>query len=165
MMWRVLIGGLLLALSACAHLGHDARLIPGHSSGADVLAHYGPPVQRWPEADGGQTLEYSSQPFGQTCWMVRLAADGTLLAIENTLLPASRWRIEAGMSREQVGRRLGRERSRMSFPLSGEEVWDWNVEPDQTGYALRFNVHFKEGRVLRISQSMVFPERLFFGRD
>ena len=166
-MLRALICSLVLALGACANSGHDARLLPGQSSGTDVLARYGTPVQRWPEADGGQTLEYSSQPFGRTCWMIKLDANDRLVSIEDTLRYASRFSIEAGMTAEQVSRRLGRERSRVFFPLSGEDVWDWNVEPDQSGYLLRFNVHFKEGRVARTSQSMVVPERFpsFFGRD
>lgn len=149
--------GLLLA--GCAHLGRDARLVPGVSRGAEVIALYGPPVQIWPEADGGRTLEYSTQPYGKTCHMVRLDAADRLVSIEETLGYASRFAIEPGMTPEQVSRRLGRERTRVFFRLSGEDVWDWNVEPEQGGYILRFNVHFKGGVVLRLSQSMVFPGR------
>lgn len=161
----LLCAGLLL--SACAGLGgRHPGVEPGVSNGAEVIALYGQPARSWPETDGGQTLEYSSQPFGQTCYMVRLGADGKLIGIEDTLQQASRFSIAAGMTPEQVSRRLGRERSRVFFQLSGEEVWDWNVAPDVTGYPLRFNVHFKDGVVLRTSQSMVFPDRrLPFGRD
>lgn len=155
---------LTLALSACANLGSPAsRLIVGASQQADVLARFGPPVRSWPNADGGQTLEYSSQPFGQNCWMATVAADGRLLRLEDTLLPASRFSIEAGMTPEQVSRRLGRERSRVFYRFSGEDVWDWNVAPDSIGgdTLLRFNVHFKDGVVMRTSQSLVFPDRRF----
>ncbi|KAI1697204.1 hypothetical protein Ddc_19856 [Ditylenchus destructor] len=31
------------------------------------------------------------------------------------------------MSEEQVTRMLGRERSRVFYKLSGEDVWDWSV--------------------------------------
>lgn len=156
---------LLLALTGCAGLGLGSPsqgLVAGLSQQADVLASFGQPVRQWPNADGGQTLEYSSQPFGQTCWMVTLAADGRLLGREDTLLPASRFSIAAGMTPEQVSRRLGRERSRVFYRFSGEDVWDWNVAPDAMGEnRLRFNVHFKDGVVLRTSQSLVFPERHF----
>ena len=155
---------LSLALSACAGLGSPGQsLVVGVSQQADVLARLGPPVRRWPDADGGQTLEYSSQPFGQTCWMVSLAADGRLLRLADTLLPASRFSIAPGMTPEQVSRRLGRERSRVFFRFSGEDVWDWNVAPDSMGgdTLLRFNVHFKDGVVLRTSQSTVLPDRRF----
>lgn len=152
-------------LTGCATLDHDARLQPGRSRGEDVIALYGQPTRIWPEADGGRTLEYSTQPQGRHCYMARLAADGSLLSIEDGLSPASRDRIEPGMTPEQVGHILGTERSRVFFRLSGEEVWDWTIEPDQSGYGLRFNVHFKDGRVVRTTQSMVFPSRRFPGMD
>ena len=154
---------LILVLSACAGLGSPTQhLVVGVSQRADVLARFGPPVRSWPNGDGGQTLEYSSQPFGQNCWMATLAADGRLLRLEDTLLPASRFSVAPGMTPEQVSRLLGRERSRVFYRFSGEDVWDWNVAPESLGEnLLRFNVHFKDGVVLRTSQSLVFPERRF----
>jgi hypothetical protein len=155
-----------LALSACASdPGWDRSMVPGVSTEADVLSRYGKPVKVWDDGGGARTLEYSSQPFGQTCYMIRIGADGKLISVENTLLYASRFSITPGMTYEQVSRRLGQEHRRVTYKLSGEDVWDWNVEPDQTGYLLRFNVHFKNGVVVRLSQSMVFPDRMGFGRD
>ncbi len=154
------LSGLLLAGCATA-----PRLEAGISRSEDVLAAYGQPRRIWPEADGGRTLEYSSQPMGRHCLMVRLDASGRVVSLEDGLSAASRARIEPGMTPEQVSRILGTERSRVFFRLSGEDVWDWTVEPDQIGYGLRFNVHFKDGRVVRTSQSMVFPNRRFPGLD
>lgn len=153
----------LSGLSGCASLDRADDLRVGSSTAASVIARYGPPVRSWPEADGGQTLEYSTQPFGRTCHLVRLGPDGMLLSVRETLNYASRFSIEPGMSEEQVSRLLGRERSRVFFKLSGEDVWDWNVEPEQRGYLLRFNVHFKENKVLRLSQSVVYPGKFSFG--
>lgn len=152
-------------LAGCAMLDRDARLQPGVSREAEVLAIYGQPRRIWPETDGGHTLEYSSQPFGQHCYMVRIAATGQLVSVEDGLSPAGRARIEPGMTPEQVSRRLGTERTRVFFHLSGEDVWDWTIEPEQPGYGMRFNVHFKDGRVVRTTQSMVFPSRRFPGMD
>ncbi|KQW41239.1 MULTISPECIES: hypothetical protein [unclassified Roseateles] len=152
-------------LTGCATLDRDARLQPGVSSEAEVVAIYGQPRRVWPEADGGRTLEYSSQPMGRHSYMVRLNADGRLMGIQDGLSPANRARIEPGMTPEQVSRILGTERSRVFYRNSGENVWDWTIEPDQAGYGMRFNVHFKEGRVVRAGQSMVFPSRLFPGMD
>lgn len=152
-------------LAGCTSLDRDNRLQPGLSREADVLALHGKPTRIWPEADGGRTLEYSAQPMGKHCYMVRLGADGRLVGIVDGLSPASRARIEAGMTPEQVSRILGTERSRVFFSNSGEEVWDWTIEPEQAGYGMRFNVHYRNGRVVRASQSMVFPSRLFPGLD
>ncbi len=156
-----------LALSALLLAGCASapRLEVGISRSEDVLAAYGQPRRIWPEADGGRTLEYSSQPMGRQCVMVRLAANGRLVSIEDGLSAASRARIEPGMTTELVSRILGAERSRVYFQLSDEDVWDWNIEPDQRGYGLRFNVHFKAGRVVRTSQSMVLAQRRFPGID
>ena len=154
---------LLLAsalLGGCAYPGHDARLVPGASTPADITSYYGAPRRVWDEPDGGKTFEYSSQPFGQTCYMIRFGPDGKFVGAEDTLLYASRFSIKPGMTPEQVRHRLGHERSRIVYRLSGEDVWDWNVPPEQNGYLLRFNVHFKDGVVLRLSQSMVFPSRV-----
>jgi len=159
----------LTALALCAALlagcATAPPLRPGTSRSEDVIAAYGQPKRVWPEADGGRTLEYSSQPMGRQCYMVRLAADGRLVSIEDALSAANRARIEPGMTPEQVSRMLGAERSRVFFRLSGEDVWDWTVEPDQSGYGLRFNVHFKDGVVVRTTHSMVFANRRFPGMD
>lgn len=155
----------LTLLAGCATLDRDARLQPGTSREADVVALYGAPGRVWPEAEGGRTLEYSTQPMGRHAWMVRLDVDGRLLGVIDALSPGGRARIEPGMTPEQVSRLLGRERSRVFFRHSGEDVWDWTIEPDQAGYGMRFNVHFKDGVVVRTTQSMVFPSRLFPGFD
>ncbi|RTL43383.1 MAG: hypothetical protein EKK53_10125 [Burkholderiales bacterium] len=155
----------LLLLAGCATPDRDARLQVGASREADVVALYGAPGRVWPEADGGRTLEYSTQPMGRSTWMVRLGADGRLLGVIDALTPAGRARIQPGMTPEQVSRLLGRERSRVAFRQSGEEVWDWTIEPDQSGYGMRFNVHFKDGVVVRTTQSMVFPSGPLPGLD
>jgi hypothetical protein len=159
------IAALTLSAALLAGCATAPPLLPGTSRSEDVIAAYGQPKRVWPEADGGRTLEYSSQPMGRHCYMVRLAADGRLVSIEDALSAINRARVEPGMTPAQVSRLLGTERSRVFFRLSGEDVWDWTVEPDQTGYGLRFNVHFKEGRVVRTTQSMVFPNRRFPGMD
>lgn len=155
----------VLLLAGCATPDRDARLQVGTSREADVVARYGAPGRVWAETDGGRTLEYSTQPMGRHAWMVRLDADGRLLGVTDALSATGRARVEPGMTPEQVSRLLGRERSRVFFRNSDEEVWDWTIEPDQTGYGLRFNVHFKAGVVVRTTQSMVFPSRLFPGMD
>ncbi len=150
-----------VALGGCTTLLKDQRLQPGVTTGAQVQQLYGPPSYVWPEADGGHTLEYATQPFGRTCYMVRVDAQDRLVNVRDALSPAERARVVPGMTPEQVTRMLGRERTRVFFRNSGEDVWDWNVPPEMNGYLRRFNVHFKDGVVLRTSYSAVYPDRRF----
>ena len=149
----------LAALGGCAHGLPERALKAGVSRRADVVASQGEPTRTWPEADGGSTLEYATQPFGDSCYLFRLDASGGLVEFHNALQPAWRFQVSPGMGPEQVSRLLGRERRREFFALSGEEVWDWNVPPDTGGDLLRFNVHFKDGQVLRTSQSLVLRSK------
>jgi hypothetical protein len=154
-----------VALGGCATPLKDERMKAGSTTGADVQQYYGAPTRVWPEADGGQSLEYATQPFGQTCYMVRLDAQGRLVSTTDALSSANRALIVPGLTAEQVTRMLGQERKRIFFRLSEEDVWDWNIPPEMSGYLLRFNVHFKKGVVVRTSQSVVYPDRRFLWDD
>lgn len=150
---------LLSLLVACATPVKDERLVAGRSTVAQAESFYGQPTRVWPEADGGQTLEYGQQPFGEHCYLLRFDAQGHWLSSRDGLAPAERAKIEPGMSIEQVQRLLGHERTRVFFRLSGEDVWDWNVTPPSEGYWLRFNVHFKDGVVVRTTESLIDLDR------
>lgn len=160
---RLLYACLALALSACAIFDNYRQVQPGVSTTTSVIARYGQPTRIWQDADGGQTLEYSSQPFGESCYMIKTAADGKVLRIENSLSAAVRSRVTPGMTVDQVSRLLGRERSRMFFERLNEDVWDWTVSPGGFSYARRFNVHFRNGAVFRTSESMLDPEDVHMG--
>jgi len=151
---------LLALLGACATPADDARLSLGRSTVAEAQALYGTPTRIWPEPDGGKTLEYAQQPYGSHCYLLRFDANGLLLGKRDGLAPAERARIVPGMSVEQVQRMLGRERTRVAYANSGEEVWDWNVEPTFSGTWMRFNVHFVNGAVARTSETIVDPSRM-----
>ncbi|HEY4083847.1 MAG TPA: outer membrane protein assembly factor BamE [Burkholderiaceae bacterium] len=161
-MRRLLLLALLSLLAACATPVQDQRLIAGRSTVAQVEGFYGQPTRIWPEPDGGQTLEYGQQPFGEHCYLLRFDAEGHWISSRDGLAAAERAKIEPGMSVEQVERLLGHERTRIFFRLSGEDVWDWNVTPPSNGYWLRFNVHFKDGVVVRTTETLIDPERRLF---
>jgi len=150
----------LALLAGCATPAGDPRLSVGRSTAAEVQALYGPPTRVWPEADGGSTLEYAHQPYGVRCDMLRVDAQGRLAEVHDGLAPAERARIVPGLSLEQVLRVLGHERTHTRYALSGEEVWDWNVASPDAGYWLRFNVHFRDGVVVRTSETLVDPQRM-----
>ena len=161
-MRRFLLLALLSLLAACATPVNDQRLVVGHSTVAQAETFYGKPTRIWPEPDGGQTLEYGQQPFGEHCYLVRFDAEGHLISSRDGLAPAERVKIMPGMSVEQVERLLGHERTRVFFRFSGEDVWDWSVTPPSIGYWLRFNVHFKDGVVVRTTETLIDPDRRRF---
>ena len=141
-------------LGACSGLHVAPGLQVGISGREDVVARYGRPSRTWADADGGSTLEYATQPFGETCWMYKLDAAGKLIGFHDALLRSVRDQIEPGMTTSQVSRLLGQESRRVPFRFSGEEVWDWKVPSEQRGVLLRFNVHFKDAQVHRTSYSL-----------
>ncbi len=157
-MQRLVLLALVALLNACATPANDPRLVPGRSTEAEIRAIYGKVTRVWPDASGGRTLEYSQQPYGEHCYMLSFDAAGRLLNARDGLAPTERARIEPGMSTAQVERMLGRELSRVFFSRSGEEVRDWNITPPN-GYLLRFNVYFKQGRVLKTSEILIDPDR------
>jgi len=129
-----------------------------YASEAEVLSARGHPTQRWDNAGGTTTLQYATQPYGETCLMVTVDGQGRVLRQEDGLSDAGRAKVKAGMGKEEVTRLLGRHRSVQYFTLSREEVWDWNIENTGPGIATLFNVHFIDGRVVRTSQTYIhFP--------
>ena len=146
-------------LAACATPANDPRAGLGRTTLAEAQALYGTPSRIWPEADGGQTLEYASQPWGTHCYMLRFDDAGRLQARRDGLEPTERARIVPGMSIEQVQRLLGRERTRMHYGRSNEDVWEWNIEPTYAAMWMRFNVYFKDGLVIKTSEILIDPER------
>lgn len=152
--------GRIAALLAAATIAGSCATMPGSrplATEADAIAAHGRPVRYWQNEDGTRTLEYSNQPFGHVTLMVTVDASGAVLRQQNALAFENLTRVERGMTREQVSRLLGTHRSVEFFRLSGEEVWDWNIENDGPGIYTYFNVHFIDGRVVRTSRTYIFP--------
>jgi hypothetical protein len=149
---------LLLVLLAGALAGCATFEPPRpYTSEAEALAARGEPTRRWSNDDGTTTLEYSTQPNGWTCLMVQVDRGGIVLRQWDALAPENLARVERGMDKEQVSRLLGTHRSEQRFTNSGETVWDWNIRNDGPGIAVLFNVHFIDDKVVRTSQTYVYP--------
>ena len=149
---------LLLVLLAGALAGCATFQPPRpYATEAEALAARGEPTRRWSNDDGTTTLEYSTQPNGWTCLMVQVDQGGIVLRQWNALAPENLARVERGMDKEQVSRLLGTHRSEQRFTNSGETVWDWNIRNDGPGIAVLFNVHFIDDKVVRTSQTYVYP--------
>ena len=155
--WRLLcalsMAVLLLQLGACTAFAPPRP----YTTEAEALTARGEPARRWANDDGTSTLEYSTQPYGDTCLMVQVDAGGIVLRQWDALAADNLARVARGLDKEQVSRLLGSHRSEQTFRLSGEEVWDWNIRNHGPGVATLFNVHFIDGKVVRTSQTYIFP--------
>lgn len=154
---RLLCG--LCVATALLQLGACTTLAPPrpYTTEAEARAARGEPARSWANDDGTTTLEYSTQPYGDTCLMVQVDQGGVVLRQWDALAAENLARVERGLDKEQVSRLLGSHRSEQAFRLSGEEVWDWNIRNHGPGVATLFNVHFIDGKVVRTSQTYVFP--------
>lgn len=150
---QVLVLACTLALGGCAAFAPQRPF----TTEAEALAARGEPTRRWQNDDGTTTLEYSTQPYGDTCLMVQVDAGGIVLRQWDALEENNLATVRKGMSQEEVLRLLGGHRSEQTFKLSGEEVWDWNIRNYGPGVATLFNVHFVDGKVVRTSQTYVYP--------
>ena len=80
----------LAARAACALLlgcAQPERIAPG-TPAAEVLQSLGRPTARYPLPGGGERLQYSSQPAGQTVHNVDLDAAGRVVRVEQALSEA-----------------------------------------------------------------------------
>jgi len=127
----------LMGLAACA-----PAIRPGDSSREDVLATWGNPTLRFPEAEGGERLIYASGPLGMSAQVVILDAAGRVRSRHNALREEEFAKVLAGEDdRDSILRRFGPPGWVYTFAARGELVWEWRY-CDQWTYPARFNVLF-----------------------
>ena len=90
-----LLAFIALTLGGC--VSYDGRgLVPGAASAADVEAAMGVPAERLKAADGDTILFFPRQPFGRQQYAARIAPDGRLRSIEQTLTDLNLRRMVPG---------------------------------------------------------------------
>jgi uncharacterized protein YceK len=151
----------LLVVAGCASVDSLSRLQPGTSTEADATKLAGKPTYIWNNPDGTRTLEYSDQPFdGNATWMLTVDASGKVL--NRTLVDIDHAQIANGLTTDQVRRLLGSPRTNSHYPLPNEDIWDWNMRGHPGDVTLtRFNVHFRDGKVVRTSTKTISECTMF----
>lgn len=120
----VILGALLLA--ACA--GYDGSdLKPGVSMQPDVTVSMGRPALAWKNPDGSRQLAYPRGPAGTQTFMVYLGPNGKLQRIEKVLDGSQFFRIQPGMSKDEVLRVLGPPGAPYTqyYARRNELAWSW----------------------------------------
>ena len=126
----------LAALAACALLlgcAQPERMAPG-TPAAEVLQSLGRPTARYPLPGGGERLQYSSQPAGQTVHNVDLDAAGRVVRVEQALSEALYGqRIRPNeWTRDDVLREYGPPARTMGVHNFDGTIWIWRYADGPT---------------------------------
>jgi hypothetical protein len=111
---------------------------PGDAA-QSVRDRAGAPATVWKNPDGSELWQYPLGYYATQTFVVTVGADQRVQEVNQVLSEPYFTRIQAGMSREDVHRVLGRPREVWYFPARDEEVWTWRYY--DTAYMF-FNVLF-----------------------
>jgi len=143
-----------LLLAGCA--SYDGRgLVAGTSTVKDVEAVMGQQHEKLTVAGGDSVWYYSRQPFGRRIFAVRLAPDGTLRGIEQTLTRENVDKVRANVdTKKEVRERFGPpfEVGRMERQQRDTwEYWMWEYDhwPKRLIVQFSFDGIVREVMVLR----------------
>lgn len=118
---------LAILLGGCASYD-GSGLVPGQSTGADAEALMGAPTERVKAGDGDTILFYSRQPLGRQMYAVRVAPDGRVRSVEQTLTEANMRNAVPGVTtRAQVREIFGPPYQTTYFPRQQREVWTYTM--------------------------------------
>lgn len=117
------LGALVLALciGGCANF---SAISPGDSA-LRVASAVGEPATVWTHSDGSEVWEYPQGPLGVQTFMIEFGPDQAVHSVHQVLSDEYFSRVNAGMSREDVRRLLGRPKEVWYFPDRDEESWTW----------------------------------------
>ncbi|MBS4017235.1 MAG: outer membrane protein assembly factor BamE [Dechloromonas sp.] len=148
------IAALLTALLPACDMVNLPAIKPGITTQAEVRSRMGEPGFIHRNDDGTVTWEYSRQPAGVHCYMIRFDRQEIVTALDQVLTPATYARVTPGLTQDEVRRLLGQPASRQTFDNLGESVWEWRIEGDFRTEETFFSVHFDlaDGTVRKAGQ-------------
>jgi hypothetical protein len=131
---------LCLWVAACASYdGHSLRA--GASTESEVRSVMGMPANEFANADGSKRLAYPHGPLGTQTYMADVGTDGILKAVTPVLRDETFYRIQPGLTRDDILRMIGPPGETMAFPRLGQVAWDYRYQ-DTWGYQAIFSVMF-----------------------
>lgn len=128
----------LCVLSACHDEAGDVT--PGQTTLPQLLTRMGQPSMVWSDSDGSLQLEFSHVLDGGGNYMARVSAGGTVISLQQVLTDSVANTLQAGMSQDQVRRRLGRPAS-VESGMDGD-VWHWPLGADGRPVMWQVDAHF-----------------------
>jgi hypothetical protein len=143
-----LLAAAAILMGGCA--SYDGRgLVPGASTATDVEALMGVPAERLKAADGDTIWFYPRQPFGRQMYAVRIAPDGRMRSVEQTLTELNLRKLVAGATTREQARELFGPPWRVAYNARMErEMWEyWTYNNSQLDFFLY--LQFSPDGVLR----------------
>ena len=131
-----------MALACAAGCANFSAIAPGDSA-QSVAERVGKPVTVWKNSDGSELWQYPQGYYATQTFIVTVDPDQRVRELHQALSEPYFSKVQAGMSRDDVYRLLGRPREVWYFPPRDEEVWVWRYY--DTAYMF-FNVLFDRTR-------------------
>lgn len=115
-----------LQLVACAGYGPDG-LLPG-ATPADAQRLMGAPTGEYRLPDGSRRIEYARGPAGKHTFMLDFNAQGRLVSSDQVLTERHFAQIEAGQTRDDVLRQLGRPSHVQWIGYQRRHLWSYRYD-------------------------------------
>ena len=149
-----------LVLASCAaYDGYPLRA--GASTESEVRSVMGTPALEMPTNDGAKELYYPRGPLGGQTYIAEVGRDGVLRGVRQVLKDDIFYRIQPGMTQDEVLRMIGPPRERAHFPRQNQTAWDYKYV-DNWGYPAIFSVMFDaNGVVVSKFSRRIERERMF----
>ena len=147
--FAVILAALSGALLPACDIVNLPEIKVGVTAQGEVKRRMGEPGFVHHDADGSVVWEYSRQPAGRTCYMIRFDRQGIVSEMVQVLSPPYFSRATPGLTPDEIRRLFGQPARRQVFENLNEEVWEWRVEGENPLDDSYFNVNFSldEGRV------------------
>ena len=139
-MRRLLAPFLALLAAACASYD-GSGLRPGVASADEVRRTMGAPALDLSNPDGSRQLVYPTGPMGTQTFIAQVGSDGKLQALGNVLNEDHFYRVQRGLTRDEVLRLIGPPGETTDFPRLAQTAWDYRFH-DTWGYTAIFSVMF-----------------------
>jgi len=145
------------SLGGCANFTAVSSGMPAQQ----VQAKLGTPETVRKNADGSEVWEYPGGPLGRQTYMVTLGSDRAVREAHQVLSEEYFSKVQAGMSRDEVRRLLGKPGEILVFGARDEEVWSWRYQQQNPMF---FNVLFdRSAGTVRTTQRL--EEVIFMDHD
>ncbi len=137
-----------LALAGCASYG-GYGLQPGTATTDQVQQVMGKTALEFDNPGGGRDLIFPRGPLGTQTFIAHMDASGRLVNIEQVLNEEHFYRIQAGMTRDEVLRMIGPPGETTNFgPRTGNVAYTYRFM-DGWGYTSDFSVTFGPDWIVR----------------